>query len=122
MFKVWLSFSRYKYTAKIYFIEFNLDFQVAVVPCSMPEIINDPKSTSNDRNGLIGVPGAVDRPQRPPILPGDYFQATTTLKVKITLACPFVPLDKAPRMSPLPNQVRLHRYSPFLCIYNVELL
>ena len=67
--------------------------------------MTESNSKDNKDLRLVGVPGAVDRPERPPQLPGDYFQAGTTLKIKITLSSPLVSLLQAPRLLPLPKQV-----------------
>ena len=75
-------------------------------PCPQPGMFHDnPDTEGNIR--LVGIPGEVDRPVRPPLPPGHYIQAGTTLKMKISIKHPLVPSQNVPRLLPEPQQVGL---------------
>lgn len=81
--------------------------QAAVNPCPQPGMFHDnPDAEGNIR--LVGIPGEVDRPVRPPLPPGHYIQAGTTLKMKISVKYPLVPPQNVPRLLPGPQQVFIH--------------
>ena len=68
----------------------------------------------------MGVPGAVDRPERPPQSAGEYLAAGTTLKLKISLSHPLVPVHYAPRLLPLPQQVSFSSVCKHTVKFNKE--
>lgn len=63
------------------------DIKIAVNPCRTPDLVNNPHSKEKETR-LVGVTGAIDRPENPPLPAGDYLNFGTFLKVKITLKYP----------------------------------
>nr|XP_018669380.1 uncharacterized protein LOC100176752 [Ciona intestinalis] len=78
--------------------------QANVNPSPVPDMLRDNPDLSG-KTRLVGISGEVDRPQRPPLHPGHYIHAGTTVKMTLTLSHPFVPAQNVPCLLPLPNQV-----------------